>query len=71
MDQQRFAERYRLEHRHHDGSWGEMIEQRSHHDAADHDVERGWAKRRIFRCRTCDESATIVPGDEGGAIDRR
>jgi hypothetical protein len=71
MDQQRFDEQYRLEHRHTDGSWASMEEQRSHHDAADHDMERGWTRRRIFKCATCEETATVVPGDEGGAIGPR
>lgn len=58
---------YRLEHRHKNGSWGEMVEDRSHHDAAQHDPERSWGLRRIFRCTSCDETATITPGEEGGA----
>lgn len=71
MDQQRFSEQYRLEHVHKDGSWAQMVEQRSHHDIADHDIERGWARRRIFKCASCDETATIVPGDEGSATEAR
>jgi hypothetical protein len=67
MDQQRFLAQYRLEHAHGDGTWAPMVEERSHHDAADHDVERGWARRRIFRCTSCGEAATLVPGDEGDA----
>ena len=36
MDQHRFLEfQYRIEHRHNDGSWAEMAEQRQPHDAAD------------------------------------
>jgi hypothetical protein len=66
MDQQRFAEQYRLEHRHTDGSWSPMLEERQH-DAADHDIERGWARGRIFKCAACDEKVTIVDGD--GAVD--
>jgi hypothetical protein len=71
MDQQRFAEQFRLEHRHGDGSWGQMTEVRSHHDPADHDVERAWARRRIFKCGGCEETATIVPGEEGDALEGR
>ena len=51
----------RIQHRHTDGSWGEMEEQ--HHDAADHDPERTWARGKIFRCKSCEESVTINPGD--------
>jgi hypothetical protein len=69
MDQLRFVEsQYRLEHRHEDGSWAEMVEERPHHDAAAHDEERAWGLRRIFRCRTCEEAATVIPGAEGGAV---
>jgi hypothetical protein len=70
-DQQRFGEQYRLEHLHQDGSWAQMTEERSHHDAADHDIERAWARRRVYKCSACDETATITPGDEGAAIERR
>jgi hypothetical protein len=66
MDQARIELAYRIEHRHPDGSWGEMIEQRGHHDPAQHDAERSWGIRRIFRCTSCDETAILVPGDEGG-----
>ena len=71
MEQTLIELRYRLEHRHKDGSWGEMAEDRSHHDVADHDPERGWNVRRIFRCTSCDESATIVPGDEASPLPPR
>jgi hypothetical protein len=67
MDQARIVEMaLRIEHRHHDGTWGEMREVRSHHDSADHDPERSWGIRRIFRCTTCPESLTIIEGEEGG-----
>jgi hypothetical protein len=65
MDQNRFNEMYRIEHRHKDGSWAEMAEVRSHHDAAEHDPERSWGIRRLFRCKTCEEELTISPGGEG------
>ncbi len=56
---------YRIEHAHKDGSWGQMEEDRSHHSPADHDAEQSWARRRIYRCTSCDESLTVIPGDEG------
>lgn len=71
MDQTVFELRYRIEHRHKDGSWAEMVEDRSHHDAADHDPERGWGLRRIFRCASCEESATLIPGEEASPPPRR
>jgi hypothetical protein len=55
---------YRIDHRHADGSWGEMVEDRTHHSPADHDPERSWANHRIFRCTSCDTSVTLV--DEEG-----
>jgi hypothetical protein len=68
MDQLRFVEAaYQIQHRHRDGSWAPMEEEPtpSHHAPADHDPERGWLRGRIFRCKSCDESVTIVPGSEG------
>ena len=70
MDQSVFDLRYRVEHRHKDGSWGEMVEDRAH-DSSDHDPERAWEKRRIFRCTSCDEAATLTPGEEGSETAER
>ena len=67
MDQLRsFELQYQIEHRHHDGSWAEMVEERKPHDPADLDVERSWGVRRLFRCKTCDESVIVEPGPTGG-----
>jgi hypothetical protein len=66
MDQSRSVElQYRIEHRHPDGSWSEMAEERRPHDAADDDQERSWGLRRFFRCPRCDEQVTLEPGPEG------
>jgi hypothetical protein len=62
---------YRIEHRHHDGSWGEMVEDRAHHSPSDHDPERSWSLRRIFRCTSCEEAVTVIPGEEGGVPTER
>jgi hypothetical protein len=43
-----------------------MEEHRPHHDASEHDPERKWGARRIFRCKTCEESVTLIPGEEAG-----
>jgi hypothetical protein len=65
MDQIRLQEAtYRLEHRHGDGSWGPMTEQPSHHAPADHDPERSWGRRRLFRCTRCDEAVLIGPEED-------
>jgi hypothetical protein len=50
----------RLEHRHSDGSWSRLEPDTSHHDPAEHDPERGWAKGRIYRCRACDEQVRVI-----------
>lgn len=58
----------RLEHRHSDGSWGEL--KRSHHEVADHDPERDWAKGgAIYVCTTCDEQVRVSSPDRGLSID--
>jgi hypothetical protein len=62
MNQGSFDLQYRVEHRHADGSWSEMVEERRPHDAADHDSERSWGLRRIFRCPKCNERVTLEPG---------
>ena len=50
----------RVQHRHNDGSWGELAPERGHHDAAAHDPESDWSKgRRLYRCTTCDEEVLI------------
>ena len=63
MDPRSILTTYRLEHSHRDGSWGEMVEDRTHHDPADHDPERGWGRARVFRCSSCDESVSIKTGE--------
>jgi hypothetical protein len=68
MDQHRFIENeYRVQHRHKDGSWGDMVEHPTHHDSAAHDPERGWGLHRLFRCTSCQEDLTLRPGGEGDA----
>ena len=65
MEQQHMLEAdLRLQHRHSDGAWSEMVEDHEHPNPAGRDEERSWAKRRIFRCRSCPESFTVVPGDD-------
>jgi hypothetical protein len=62
VDQIRFIQSdLRIQHRHDDGSWGDMIEERPHEDAAEHDIERAWATGRIFRCSSCADAITVVP----------
>ena len=69
MDQRLLQLQYRVEHQHSDGSWGEMREERPHHDAADHDPERAWSLRRIFRCPSCGETVAITPGEDSPSPD--
>jgi len=57
----------KLLHRHSDEDWIPMTEG-STHDAASHDVERGWLKgAKLFRCTRCDEEIAIVPPTEPGS----
>lgn len=58
---------YRIRHRHGDGGWGEMVEDRSHHDAADHDPEHDWRQGRLFRCSSCDESISVETEEPGAS----
>ena len=55
---------FQISHRHHDGGWGRM-EERPEHDSAQHDPERSWSRGRIFQCTSCEDSVTLVPGEEG------
>jgi hypothetical protein len=72
VDQHWFAENeYRLEHRHEDGAWVPMTEERSHHDPADHDVERSWVNGRIFKCTACEKIARVLSGDETDPVTGR
>ena len=64
MDQATYELRYRIEHRHPDGSWGEMREESLPDDPAAHDPERHWGFRRLFRCTSCDEAVTVSDYDE-------
>jgi hypothetical protein len=50
----------RMEHRHNDGSWSGLEPDTSHHDPAEHDPERAWAKGRIYRCTKCDEQVRVI-----------
>jgi hypothetical protein len=65
----RIAQELRLEHLHSDGTWSPL--ERVEHDSADHDAERSWLRRRIFRCPNCDEQVAVTEGvDEEGAPER-
>ena len=64
-----FEIEYHLSHRHKDGSYADMEE--VHHSSASHDGERLWGIKRLFKCKTCDEWATIMPGGEPDAIEQR
>jgi hypothetical protein len=53
---------YRLQHQHADGTWSPMT--LDSHDSAGRDPERGWLRRMVFRCTTCDETAVVhLPTD--------
>ena len=72
MDQSRIVEMaLRIEHRHSDGSWGELQEERTADSPANHDPERAWGFRRIFRCTSCGDAVTVIEGEEGGDVGPR
>ncbi len=54
----------RLHHRHADGSWVELAEDREHPNPAGRDTERDWPTRRIFRCKSCPDTFAVVPVDD-------
>lgn len=58
----------RLEHQHSDGTWSPL--KRVHHDPADHDPERDWARSEVYECTTCEELVRVSPATDepaGGA----
>jgi hypothetical protein len=66
----RISQELRLEHRHSDGSWSPL--EPAPHGEAEHDSERSWLRRRIFRCPTCDEQVAVTDGaEEEGDPERR
>jgi hypothetical protein len=69
MDQRLLQLQYRVEHEHADGSWGEMVEDRSAHDPADTDPERKWSLKRVFRCTSCNEVVTLMSEDQAVSPD--
>jgi hypothetical protein len=67
VDQSRLFElELRIQHRHHDGGWGDMVEARPHGDAIANDPEREWGHHRIFRCASCPEEITLA--DKPGGL---
>jgi hypothetical protein len=63
-------ELYRIQHRHNDGTYADMEEVPTHHDAAQHDPERWWSKVRVFRCTKCEESLVIGPEEDAPLPER-
>ena len=60
----RIAQEFRIEHRHGDGSWAAL--EPIHHGAAEHDSERSWLHRMVFRCGSCGETVTVTTGGDEG-----
>jgi hypothetical protein len=56
----------RLRHQHDDGTWGQFEPRPSHHDPAEHDPERDWARGTIYKCGTCDEEITVSTVEDPG-----
>jgi hypothetical protein len=52
-----------LQHRHTDGSWGDM--EAMPDDPANHDPERGWEEGQLFLCKACGDQVRVShAGDE-------
>jgi hypothetical protein len=59
----RVGETLLLQHRHPDGTWAAM--ERMHHGEPEHDAERSWLRRMVFRC-ACGETVMVTQDDEQG-----
>ena len=46
-----------LQHRHSDGSWGDM--EATPDDPANHDPERHWDEGQLFVCKACGEQVRV------------
>lgn len=53
---------YRIEHSHTDGTSHPMDKV---DDPTEHDAERTWGLVQLFKCRSCDETVSVIPEDEG------
>ena len=53
---------FSLEHSHSDGSSHPM--ELEHHDPAQHDPERSWLRRHVYRCLNCKETVELIPNEE-------
>jgi hypothetical protein len=57
----RAESRFRVQHRHDDGSWATLEPRPGHHSPAEHDPERDWADGIVYACTRCDELVRIAP----------
>jgi hypothetical protein len=65
----RISQEFQVEHRHSDGSWSRL--EPIHHGEAEHDAERSWLRRTIFRCACGEEIAVTQGAEEDGDPPRR
>lgn len=56
-------EMVRFQHSHGGNEYHEMREVTGH-DSAVRDPERGWLRRRIFRCTACEDEISVDVPDE-------
>jgi hypothetical protein len=64
MDPRILELEYTAEHQHSDGSWSPLTEEHRTGDSADHDPERVWSLRRVFRCEACGETVALTPRED-------
>ena len=63
----RIGQEQLLQHRHEDGSWGQM--ERVADDSTEFDAERSWIRGAVFRCTTCDERVMVTEGATDQAVE--
>jgi hypothetical protein len=51
---------FRLEHKHPDGSFGELRPRTEPLDAAGRDPDRQWSEGKLYTCKTCEAEVRIV-----------
>ena len=47
----------RIQHRHTDGTWGDLEPSDEHHDPAEHDPEQEWGTGTLYLCKACGEGS--------------
>ena len=54
----------RIQHRHTDGTWGDLEPSDEHHDPAEHDPEQEWGTGTLYLCKACGEGVVVSTADD-------